>query len=68
MPSASDTPHCSPAADSVASSGPDRIRIAAPGMRSRSAATNASPLLASRTAAVASTSNGSARIAWAMAW
>ncbi len=41
--------------------------MATPGIRLRSPATNAAPLLASRTAAVASTSNGSAPIARAMA-
>jgi hypothetical protein len=44
------------------------MRMRKPGMRSCMAATKASPLAASRTAAVATTSSGSARMACATAW
>ena len=61
-------PQRSPAADIAASSGPDSTLITAPGIRSCSAAMKAGPLLASRTAAVANTSNGAACIARAITW
>ena len=57
----------SPSAAKRASSSPDRMRIGTPGIRASSARTNSAPLEASRTAAVASTSSGSARMARAMA-
>ena len=68
MPSASGMPHSTPALDSAASSSPDSTRMGTPGMRACRLATNSGPLEASRTAAVASTSNGSAPMARAMAW
>ena len=51
-----------------ASSSPARTWIGTPGMRACSAATKSGPLVASRTAAVASTSSGSAPMARATAW
>ena len=57
-----------PSAEKRASSSPERTRIGTPGIRAWSARTNSPPLEASRTAAVASTSKGSARMARPMAW
>ena len=68
MPSAPGKPSSTPSAESSASVSPARMRIGTPGIRACSAATKAGPLLASRTAAVASTSSGSARMARATAW
>ena len=68
MPSAPRMPQRSPAADIAASSGPDSTEMVAPGIRSRRAAMKSAPLLASRTAAVASTANGAAFMARAITW
>ena len=67
MPSAVGMPHSTPIAEYSASSTPDSTRIGTSGMRDCSAATKSGPFLASRTAAVASTSNGCAPIARATA-
>ena len=65
-PSAWGMPHSTPAADNPASSSPDSTRIGTPGIRARKPSTKAGPFVASRTAAVARTSSGSAPMARAM--
>jgi hypothetical protein len=67
MPSAVGMPHTTPSADNSASCVPGSTRIGTSGMRDCSSFTKSGPLLASRTAAVASTSNGWACIARATA-
>jgi hypothetical protein len=60
-------PHSTPSAESTASSGPESTVIFRLGMRAHKAWTNSGPFCASRTAEVASTSNGLAPMARTMA-
>ena len=66
-PSAAGMPHSTPSAASAASAPPDRMVMRMSGISAIIAATNSWPFSASRTAEVASTSNGAAPMARAMA-